>query len=175
MGSDQDSLYPQLECLGNAIQYVDEIFEIIDRIKLFDDFTVAEVEALCRYMSCFGAPKACRLLTEGCDGDYMILILTGEVAVNKKMASGNDHRIAVATPGMTLGEMSMIDGQPRFASCDTLVPTDFAVLSRHSLNDILVTMPRVGNKLLLELLQLSTIRLRDTCNQLLPHISGSFI
>lgn len=175
MGAALNNPYPQLECLGSAVQYVDEIFNIIDQIKLFERFSLEEVEVLCRYMSCYGAPAGCRLLTEGGEGDYMMLILTGEVAINKKTDSGDECRLAVAYPGMSLGEMSMIDGQPRFASCDTLIPTDFAVLSRHSLNEILVHMPRLGNKLLLELLQISTIRLRETCNLLMPHIPGTSI
>jgi CRP-like cAMP-binding protein len=75
-------------------------------------------------------------------------------------------------PGSTLGEMTLLDGKPRFASCITLEPTDFAVLTRAGLNEILMQMPRVGNKLLLILLQMMTTRLRDTCNLFLPKISS---
>ena len=156
--------------------YIDEIYAI-EHVKLFEDFTRNEVEALCRFMNCFAAPSGFRLLNEGDEGDFLILILTGKVAVLKRVAElkkldpGANRRLTVAEPGMTLGEMSMIDGIPRFASCDTIVPVDFAVLTRASLRTILVQMPRLGNKLLLVLLQLLAGRLRDTSDLLLQSSS----
>jgi CRP-like cAMP-binding protein len=161
MALESSILYPQLQNLGSATLYFDEILEI-EHVKLFEDFTKVEIEALCRYMTCYAAPSGFRLLAEGDEGDYLLLILTGKVAVLKQMENGVSRRIAVAEPGTTLGEMSLIDGEPRFTDCDTMIPTDFAVLSRASLNAILVQMPRLGNKLLLVLLQLMTTRLRDT-------------
>jgi CRP-like cAMP-binding protein len=71
--------------------------------------------------------------------------------------------------------MSLIDGQRRFASCITTQPTDFAVLTRQRLNDILADHPRLATKLLLVLLQLITARLRDSTNRMLPTILGDLI
>jgi len=174
MATDSRNLYPQLQSLGSASLYFDEILGI-EHVKLFEDFSNVEIEALCRYMPCYAAPTGCRLLTEGDEGDFLLLILTGKVAVLKQMESGGSLSLAVAEPGMTLGEMSLIDGEPRFASCDTIVPTDFAVLSRASLNAILVQMPRLGNKLLLILLQFMTTRLRDTSVQLFPKMPEPYV
>jgi len=166
--------FPQLQSLGSASLYFDEIFGI-EHVKLFEDFSKDEIEALCRYMTCYAAPKGFRLLKEGDEGDFLLLILTGKVSVHKQMEPGESRSIAIAEPGMSLGEMSLIDGEPRFASCDAMVPTDFAVLNRTSLNAILVQMPRLGNKLLLVLLQLMTTRLRDTSLLLFPRISETYI
>ena len=169
MAPNQINLYPQLQSLGNASLYLDEIVEI-EHVKLFEDFSKAEIEALCRYMICYAAPRGFRLLTEGDEGNYLLLILTGKVEVTKQVESGEARHIAIAEPGMSLGEMSMIDGAPRSASCDTIIPTDFAVLSRSSLNAILVQMPRLGNKFLLVLLQLMTTRLRNTSDLFFPKV-----
>lgn len=157
--------YPELQNLGSASLYLDEIMNI-EHVKLFEDFTREEVEALCRYMTCYAAPTGYRLLQEGDAGDFLLLILTGKVAVHKQTELEKQLSLSVAEPGMSLGEMSLIDGNLRSASCDALVPTDFAVLSRASLNSILVQLPRLGNKLLLVLLQLMSNRLRDTSVQL---------
>jgi CRP/FNR family cyclic AMP-dependent transcriptional regulator len=171
MTSDCRDLYPTLEYLGSATRYVNEISEIIDQVALFDQLTIPEVESLCGFMHCFGAPRDSILLPEGKTGDFLLIILTGEVKVAKD--AGDEMRtIATAGPGTSLGEMSMIDGEPRFASCVTVEPTDFAVLSRQSLSDVLRTMPRLGNKILLVLLQMMTRRLRNTSNTLLPYITG---
>jgi len=156
--------YPGLDWLGRADKYEDDIFEIVNHIKLFDKFSLDEVKSLCRFMQCYAAPRDFKLLAEGDSGDYLLLILTGSVNVTK----GDATLIARVGVGATLGEMSMIDGNPRFASCVTIVPTDFAVLTRESFNNVLIQMPRLGNKLLLTLLQTTTSRLRDTCEMLMP-------
>jgi CRP/FNR family cyclic AMP-dependent transcriptional regulator len=161
MATGADVPYPQLQSLGSASLYFDEILRI-EHVKLFEDFFKDEIEALCRYMMCYSAPSGCRLLKEGEEGDYLLIILTGKVSVLKQNEAGGERCLSVAGPGMSLGEMSLIDASPRFASCDSIIPTDFAVLNRASLNSILVQMPRLGNKLLLVLLQLMTTRLRET-------------
>jgi len=71
--------------------------------------------------------------------------------------------------------MSLIDGQTRFATCISTEPVDFAVLDRKALNEVLVSQPRLGNKLLLLLLQLMAKRLRDSGASLLPHIGSSVV
>lgn len=117
-------------------------------------------------------PRGYTLLHEGQEGNYFLLILTGGVEVVKAGCDNNPESIARIGPGGTVGEMSIIDGQPRFASCVTQEPTDFAVLTRIALNQILLQMPRLGNKLLLILLQMMTSRLRDTCNRYVPNLIG---
>ena len=172
--SHSNNHYPNLQKLGSASLYLDEILEI-EHVKLFEDFSKDEIEALCRHMTCYAAPTGYRLLKEGDEGDFMLLILTGKVSVLKQTESEEDCHLAVAIPGMSLGEMTLIDGSPRSANCDCLTPTDFAVLNRMALNAILVKMPRLANKLLLVLLQFMTKRLRDTSSQLVPKEMELFI
>lgn len=173
MPKDFIKTYPELEWLGRADKYEDDIFEIINHIQLFDKFSRDEVQALCRFMQCYAAPRDYTLLNEGDSGDYLLLILTGSVVVSKKIITQGDTLIAEVGIGSTLGEMSMIDANPRFATCTTAIPTDFAVLTRESFNNVLIQMPRLGNKLLLTLLQTTTNRLRDACERLVPGTSSS--
>lgn len=171
MKSGYRDLFPSLEYLGSATRYISEISEILDRVALFDDLDLSEVKSLCAYMPCFGAPRDTTLIDEGFEGEFLVIVLTGKVKVVKQAADGEVVTIAIADPGASLGEMSMIDGQPRFASCVTVEPTDFAVLSREDLTRMVNSMPRLGNKFLLLLLQVMTGRLRSTSNNLLPHIT----
>lgn len=59
-----------------------------------------------------------------------------------------------------LGEISLIDGAPRFASCVTLEPTLFAVPGRKGLVHLITDNPKVGVNILMELLMLLNQRLR---------------
>ena len=171
-------LLPSFEYLGSASRYVDEILKIVDQIHLFEDLNRMEVEALCSFMPCFGAPRDATLIVEGAQGDFLLLILTGSVRVVKRVVGGSADdvvTVAVLGPGASVGEMSMIDGRLRFATCRTMEPTDFAVLSSRSLREILQSAPSLGNKFLLLLLQIMVRRLRDTSNTLMPHIAGVFV
>lgn len=171
ISQDAADLYLECEYLGPASKFTDDIFPIIQHIPLFGDMTRAEVECLCRYMRCYGAPGRASLLHEGDEGHHLLIILTGRVNVIKGSPQGITL-VAAAGIGTTLGEMSMIDGASRFASCVATEPTDFAVLTRTGLNEIFIDHPRLGNKLLLLLLQLMTRRLRDASSRLLPHSAG---
>jgi len=75
--------------------------------------------------------------------------------------------MGTAGPGKTLGEMSLIDGEPRFASCIALDKVEVAVLDRESLSRIIADEPRIGVKLMMELLMLLNQRLRGVSAQLL--------
>jgi CRP-like cAMP-binding protein len=63
--------------------------------------------------------------------------------------------------------MSLIDGEPRFASCVTLEPTCFAVLDRESLTRLVAEEPKIGVKILMELLMLLNQRLRTVSGELM--------
>jgi CRP-like cAMP-binding protein len=165
-------LFPSLDYLGDASGYVDEILEIIDKLPLFESLKADEISTLCGYMHCFAAPRKTVLLKEGDQGDFLLLVLTGKVRIEKQ-TEGGEYVYATVGPGANLGEMSMLDGEPRFATCIATEPTDFAVLSRVDLNEILVMHPRLGNKFLLVLLQVMTHRLRAANISLLPHLEAT--
>ena len=159
--------------LGSATRYEDEIFGIIDHIQLFEDLGRAEVSQLCRKMECFSARRGDVIVQEDDDGDFLGIILTGEVDVVKRGANGEAKQLAVIGPGASVGEMSLINGRPRFATCIAREPTDIAVLTRDAIYDILVLQPSLGNKVLLILLQIASQRLRETSSRLLPFIGSA--
>lgn len=158
--------------LGSASGYQDEIFGILDHIWLFEDLRQEEVARLCEKMECFAAKRGDVIIQEGDEGDFLLIMLTGEVAIVKGDPATEMKRIATVGPGASIGELSLIDGAPRFASCIANEPCDFAILTRDTLYDILVLDPSLGNKLLLIILQIVSQRLRDTSEKLLPFLNG---
>jgi CRP/FNR family transcriptional regulator, cyclic AMP receptor protein len=162
-------LYQDLNYLGAASVYAEEVFSVIGAGPIFEQFSRREIEALCQFMHCFAASRDTVLLREGDTGDYQLIILTGRVSVRKQNSEGQLIDLATAGPGTSLGEMSLIDGAPRFASCVTTEPTDFAVMTRADLNEFMVIHPRLANKLFIKLMQILVFRLRDTGNRLLSN------
>ncbi|MDO8789182.1 MAG: cyclic nucleotide-binding domain-containing protein [Sulfuritalea sp.] len=158
---------PNVEFLGDALPFVGRIREIIEVIQLFEDFDPDELEGLARYMRCYRAPLGTEIIHEGDQGDFMLLLLEGSVEIVKKDVRGLAQIMGTAGPGKTLGEMSLIDGEPRFASCIALDSVAFAVLDRESLSRIITEEPQIGVKLLMELLMLLNQRLRNVSKQLM--------
>ena len=155
------------EPLGDAVPFVGRIREIIEAIHLFEDFEPGDLEVLARYMQCYRVPVGTEIIAESEPGDFMLLILSGGVEIVKNDVRGLPQRIATAGPGKTLGEMSLIDGEPRFASCVTLGEVEFAVLDRAALSRLIAENPKVGVKLMMELLILLNQRLRNVSAQLM--------
>lgn len=164
---------PDLEDLGSASGFVEEIQDIVKSLAVFEGFSSQESALLCDYMECFGAPRNVSILKEGDPGDFMIILLTGRVNVVKIDEQDTSKIVTNLGPGAFLGEMSLFDGRPRFASCITTQPSDIAVLSRDCLNNILRDHPRLGSKLMLVLIQTITERLREATTRMLPTIIGA--
>lgn len=165
----------ELEPLGKASAFADEIRSVLKNIELFDGCSDDECNVICEYMKCYGAARNTTVLREDTAGDFLIIVLTGRVDVVKFCGPDDQRIVAQIGPGGILGEMSLVDGQRRFATCITREPTDFAALTRDNLNEILVDHPRLGNKLLLILLQLMTQRLRDATTRMLPTLVGEAV
>jgi CRP-like cAMP-binding protein len=110
----------------------------------------------------------------------MMLLLRGTVDVGKrkigseadKQEPSDTTRLAVLKEGAVLGEMSMLDGEPRYASCWALSEVEAAVLSRAAVSRLISANPAVGAKLLVKLTQLLAQRLRNTSSQLVRALRG---
>lgn len=163
-----NQLYGDIEDLGRADRYLDEILEIAHRVRLFDDLDRDEIRVICHYMRCYAAPRNYALLKEGASGDHLVLILTGMAELRKRVPGAGSEKITEVSAGSAIGEATMAGSQPRCVSCVATTPTDFAVLTRDALNHILLQAPRLGNKFLLTLLRAMSVHLREAYAHVLP-------
>lgn len=158
---------PQLEHLGDATQYATRIHGMVGYAPLFEQFSLAEIRLLGHFMQTFRAQAGQEIIREGEAGDFMMLVIEGRVEVFKQDRWNTPRLIAVVEEGKTLGEMSMIDGEPRFATCVAADPTVVAVLDRENLARIIVEQPMLGAKILMQLVLMLSQRLRSTSGRLL--------
>jgi CRP/FNR family cyclic AMP-dependent transcriptional regulator len=156
-----------LEHLGDAIAFTDRIHSLIPKCPLLENFSPAEVRLLAHFMEVYRAEAGVEIIHEGEGGDFMLMILEGRVEVHKRDRWNTPQLIAAVEAGRTLGEMSMIDGEPRFATCVAVEPVLIAVLYRESLARIIIEQPLLGAKILMELVLMLSQRLRATSSRLL--------
>ncbi|MBI2960551.1 MAG: cyclic nucleotide-binding domain-containing protein [Betaproteobacteria bacterium] len=155
-----------LEPVGDATQYAVQIHGLITYSPLFENFNLSEIRLLARFMQVYRAQAGVEIIREGEAGDFMMVLIEGSVEVFKQDRWNSPRLIAVIDPGKTVGEMSMIDGEPRFATCVAAEPCLIAVLSRESLARIILEQPILGAKILMELVLLLSQRLRQTSAKL---------
>lgn len=141
---------------------------------LLQDMTPAEADILGRAMLLIHAAPGQTLIREGESGDWMLMLLSGTVDVTKRIEapSGDasqapaSSRIAVIQRGAAVGEMSMLDSEPRYASCIAIEAVEAGVLGRYAIALLIRDHPGVGAKLLVKITQLMAQRLRNTSNHL---------
>src|SRR5215216_6257009 len=158
----KNSVLLTLEHLGEGTALAQQIFDMIGHSKFFSDFSRDDVQMLSQFMQVYRAEPGNMIIREGDVDDYMLLIIQGKVDIVKTDKRGVIQAMTSVGPGMTLGEMSMIDGEPRFATCIAIEPTTFAVLSRDAMVRIILEEPALGAKLLIKLVTLLSQRLRQT-------------
>jgi CRP/FNR family transcriptional regulator, cyclic AMP receptor protein len=156
-----------LDNLGDASRFAGQIYLLIPKCPLLENFTPQEVSQLAYFMNVYSAAQDMEIIREGDGGDFMLILIHGRVEVRKRDRNNTPQRIAVVEPGHVLGEMSMIDGEARFATCVAVEPTQFAVLDRESLARIIVEQPMLGAKILMELVLMLSQRLRATSDRVL--------
>lgn len=159
--------------------------DLLQTSGLLQDMTAEEADILGASMLLIRAAAGEVLIREGDAGEWMLLVLKGTVDISKRVEARPDalaapdgapgdadspaiesSRIGVITRGATLGEMSMLDSEPRYASCTALEAVEAGVLGRREIALLIRDHPGVGAKLLVKITQLMARRLRNTSNQL---------
>ncbi len=166
VATDQGNL-ARLERVGAGTAIAGEIFGLVGKSQFFTEFSREDISTLAGYMEVYRAQPGEIIIREGDEGDFMVLIVDGEVDILKKSYRAEQQHMTSTGPGMTLGEMSMIDGEPRFATCMASQPTTFAVLTRDNMAKIILDHPSLGSKILVKMVTMLSLRLRQTSARML--------
>jgi hypothetical protein len=93
-------------------------------------------------------------------GNFMLVLLQGSIAVDRRQPWGEQLRLAESRPGEILGEMSLLDSGQRFSACTTLTDCEIAALSAEGLDEMMRSDPRLAAALIALLARKLSLRLR---------------
>lgn len=93
-------------------------------------------------------------------GNFMIVLLTGTIAVDRLQPWGERLRLTEARPGDILGEMSLLDSGQRFSLCATLTECEIAVLGAQAMDEMMTADPQLAASLVALLARKLSTRLR---------------
>ncbi|HQR51724.1 MAG TPA: cyclic nucleotide-binding domain-containing protein [Burkholderiales bacterium] len=153
--------------LGSGQAFADKLSGGLRAVPVFKDLTSEEAKLLAGYLDVYRVKTGTPFIFEGDEGSFMVVVLGGQVNVFKQFEGSNPKLVAVVGSGKTLGEMSMIDGEPRFATCVAAEDTTFAMLDRKGFLQIMEQRPGLAAKILLPLVVLLNQRLRHASAKLL--------
>ena len=93
-------------------------------------------------------------------GNFMIVLLSGSVAVDRVQPWGERLRLAEIRPGEILGEMSLLDSGIRFSACTTMSDCEIAVLTAEGIDEMMAVRPKLAAYLIALLARKLSLRLR---------------
>lgn len=128
-----------------------------------------EARTIVTYMAPHRIAEGTMFIKEGDtqNTDFMLLVLDGEVTVEQTVTSrAAPITVTVLGPGSLIGEMGIIDGSPRSASCTAMSELRCAILTRRDLNRLLDEEPRTAAKLMMAISLRIAERMRDNQGKL---------
>jgi cAMP-binding proteins - catabolite gene activator and regulatory subunit of cAMP-dependent protein kinases len=131
-------------------------------ITIFKDLDKNELEIVSKHVFEKSVEKDSILFVEGMSGELLYIIMSGRVEIIKK--TKDNEKIVLATMGVNeiVGEMSLIDSEPRSATSRTSEDSVLLVIKKQSFNEILQSDPRTAAKVLMGLLKIISRHLRMT-------------
>ena len=102
-------------------------------VELFSGLDDAALDRLIGDLTVCSLGRSQTLFDEGDPGDAAYIVTSGEIEILKASAD-RDVRIAVSGPGVIVGEMSLLTGEPRNATARALVDTELVTIPKASLD-----------------------------------------
>ena len=130
------------------ISLADEISEMLMDCDLFNNFPTSEVVLAARYFSISKIEEGEAIFNEGDAGTFMCIVNSGNVSVLKANLDEEAVEIASLRKGRTFGEMAVLDGERRSATCVAATDCILLTLSRDSLDKMLVDVPKTAAKVI---------------------------
>lgn len=139
--------------------------ELLRQIPLFADLTEAHIQELasrCRRRK-FSAQV--HLFHEGDHGSTLYIVISGAIDIQSITDSGEVVHIASRGPSEFIGELALLDNEPRMADALTATDTEVLMLERNDFVGSIEKSPRIALSVMVCLAR----RLRQAAQQLTQH------
>ncbi len=133
------------------------MYDFLKKVPLFASMPDHDLERLCEMVTEVHLNTGEQLFAEGSPGDKAYIIESGEIEILKS-SGGRSVLLAVRKSGEVIGEMSLLEAAPRFASGRARIESKLLAISHSQLDELLDTSPSAARSLLFTI----TSRLRST-------------
>jgi len=103
-------------------------------------------------------PEKTTVFKQGDPGDALYIIKSGKVNILVRNSSGQETVLVTLGKPAVIGDMAVIDDQPRSASVATVTQTEFYVITKNDFKSLLANVPEIS----FQILKVMSERLRKT-------------
>lgn len=132
--------------------------------------SLKDAREVVRHMQPHRVPAGTTFIQAGdaSDTGYMLLLIDGQATVESQtLGTSEGMVVAVIEPGSLIGEMGLIDGTPRSATCTANTDLAVGVLSREDLTKLIDREPGVAARFLFAIAKRLSDHLREANRKLL--------
>ncbi len=144
--------------VGRDTVYPESLRERLRGFPILTDVNDAALKTLLAEATWFGLPGGTLLKREGENNQALFLVVTGCLGVFAQDDRGHRRLVAHVPAGETVGEMSLISGEPHSAQLVALRDTELLRVSPDGFNSLIARHPRV----MLNLMRIVVRRLQET-------------
>jgi CRP-like cAMP-binding protein len=155
--------------MGRGVSGAELAAQLLSSPEALTGLTMEEASVVVRYMTARFFAADTTFIREGDAGGsgFMALLVEGDVVVERVNVSRTAPvTIRVLGPGSLIGEIGLVDREPRSASCTAATDIWCAILTREGIETMIARDPMVAARLLLGVSAHIAERLRDTNRQL---------
>ena len=128
--------------------------------KYMSHLDAEAIQRLERYFDFASVPANRDIIRQDEYGNFMVVLLSGAIAVDRVQPWGERLRLAETRPGEILGEMSLLDSGIRFSACTTMNECEIAALSAEAMDNMMSANPQLAANLIALLARKLSLRLR---------------
>lgn len=136
---------------------IDRMTRLLSGSRLFADFPCEALMELASVSVLRSYAEKTVIFEKGMPGNEMFAILQGRIKISAQSADGKEIIFTILESGDFFGEASLLDGNPRSATCTAIEPCEMVVIERRAFIPFLEHQPKIA----IHLLALLSQRLRS--------------
>jgi CRP-like cAMP-binding protein len=145
---------------GSALVEHETRISVIRGCEFFSDLTSAELNTLAGFVELRAFRAGERVFLEGDSATWMAFVVDGKFSITKQGTSQQPIAVTREFKSRILGEMALLDGENRSATCTTASVAKLIVMSSAEFERMSNTVPGLALKILRDIAKLVSRRLR---------------
>ena len=148
----------------------EKIIDMLIDSNMFNHFQASELRSAARYFDLNNYSAGETIFNEGDKGTFMCIVQKGRVSVIKTDKNGDTVVMGTEGVGHVFGEMAVLDGELRSASCVAETDCVLLTLAKTAMDTLLEDKPRIGAEILRAIAISLSRRMRFSAGRLVDHL-----
>lgn len=142
-----------------------EYSDMLRQTAFADGLTDEELKVITPLCHEYQFKEGEEIFSEASKGSELYIICTGRISIEVALPNRpgrRSERLAMATAGMVVGELALVDGSPRSAKASAMEDTTVLEIKSDDIQRIMEEHPRIGYIVMKNLSTVLATRLRNT-------------